>query len=306
MQVVIDLLNSHFVRSRCLFFPLSAVGAVAIFIACAPDPPLVSVNDAYVPYGATLVQNPAYTGKRGEGIHAEPYAVKTKVQPRPGLQVTPSELMRYSGPAIASVKKASPVIPVTKPAITSWSRVSASALYRQVRVKKDYLSYRARGRSRKSMSPRYITIHSTQNWSQGADALRHSLALKKGALGRLSWHYTVDEDRAVQHLPTNEQGNHADYDGPGNRYSIGIEMCENRGNSRSATLERTAKLAAWLMYRYDLPVSRVVPHYKWPRKGKRPANKNCPHFLLDNGRPGRKWRDFQRKVEGYHRQISGR
>ena len=52
------------------------------------------------------------------------------------------------------------------------------------------------------------------------------------ALATLSGTYTVDEDRAVQHLPTNEQGEHADFSGPGNRYSIGIEMCENRGNSR--------------------------------------------------------------------------
>ncbi|MGJ8695054.1 MAG: peptidoglycan recognition protein family protein [Verrucomicrobiaceae bacterium] len=154
------------------------------------------------------------------------------------------------------------------------------------------------------MAPRYITIHSTQNWSRGADANRHALALKRGALGRLSWHYTVDEDRAVQHLPTSEQGNHADYDGPGNRYSIGIEMCEHPGNSRAQTLERTAKLAAWLMHQYKLPVSRVVPHYKWPRKGKSPANKNCPHFLLDNGRPGAKWRAFQQKVDSYYRKIS--
>jgi len=156
------------------------------------------------------------------------------------------------------------------------------------------------------MSPRYITIHSTQNWSRGADANRHSLALKRGALGRLSWHYTTDEDRAVQHLPTTEQGNHADYDGPGNRYSIGIEMCENPGNSRTETMNRTAKLAAWLMVKHNLPVSRVVPHYKWPRKGKNPPNKNCPHFLLDNGRPGKKWQGFLNKVNSYHRQITGR
>ena len=292
-------------RERCLFLPLVAVGAVAVFAACAPDPPIVGVTDAYVPYGATLVPNPSYTGERGEGIHAAPYAVRTTVQPRDGSGVTRSEPVRYAGPATASVKKSPP--PVIQPPVTSSRpRMSASSLYRQVKVKKDYLSYRARGRTRKSMTPRYITIHSTQNWSRGADAIRHSLALKKGALGRLSWHYTTDEDRAVQHLPTNEQGNHAYYDGPGNRYSIGIEMCENRGNSRSATVERTAKLAAWLMHRYNLPVSRVVPHYNWPRKGKTPANKNCPHFLLDNGRPGKKWRDFQRKVEGYHRQITGR
>ena len=57
---------------------------------------------------------------------------------------------------------------------------------------------------------------------------------------------SVDDSVAVQHLPTTITGNHADYDGPGNRYSIGIEMCENTGNSRQATLKRTARLTAWL------------------------------------------------------------
>lgn len=154
------------------------------------------------------------------------------------------------------------------------------------------------------MNPTYITIHSTQNWSQGADADRHALALKRNALGKLSWHYTTDDRHAVQHLPTNEQGNHADYDGPGNKYSIGIEMCENPGNNREQTTDRTAKLTAWLMHKHGIPLNRVVPHYRWPRMGKNPANKNCPHFLLDNGRPGPKWQGFLRQVDGYYRQIS--
>ena len=253
-----------------LILPVLALVGVGIFSACAPDPPIVDSRDPYMPYGAVVV--------------------KPHQQPQPWVDP-------YAGPATASV---------ASPPMISGPRQSSSSLYAEVKVKKDYLSWRARGRSRKSMKPRYVTIHSTQNWSRGADALRHSLALKRGALGRLSWHYTVDEDRAVQHLPTTEQGNHADYDGPGNRYSIGIEMCENPGNSRYRTVERTAKLAAWLCYKHDLPVSRVVPHYKWPREGKRPPNKNCPHFLLDNGRPGRKWEGFLDKVENYYRKISGR
>lgn len=289
-------------KNRCLLFPLTAVIAVGFFVACSADPPIVSVTDAYVPYGVTMVPNPSYVGteeKRWGENYALPYpqsgtSAAGRIHTAQGVQP-----IQYSGPSTAAVKRSTPTVNLFRN-----SGVSASSLYRQVKVKKDYLSYRARGRSRKSMSPRYITIHSTQNWSRGADSLRHSLALKKGALGRLSWHYTTDEDRAVQHLPTNEQGNHADYDGPGNRYSIGIEMCENAGNSRSATIERTAKLAAWLMHRHNLPVSRVVPHYKWPRKGKKPENKNCPHFLLDNGRPGAKWRAFQNKVQGYYHQIA--
>jgi N-acetylmuramoyl-L-alanine amidase len=162
------------------------------------------------------------------------------------------------------------------------------------------------------MKPRYITIHSTQNYS--ADAARHSLALKRGALrspkrrggnriGYLIWHFTVDDRVAIQHMPVTEQGEHADFDGPGNRYSIGIEMCEHRGSNRSATIERTAMLTAKLMHEQGIPLSRVVPHYHWPRRGKSPANKNCPHFLLDHGRPGAKWRWFLGRVNHYYKQA---
>ena len=257
------MLDDQPMQTRSLWFALASLG-VGIFVACSPDPAIVSAGDPYKPFGY---------GKRN------PY---TGIHDRDQRTVSTNR---------------------TAPSPSSGS-MSASSLLRQVSVKHDYLSYSARGRTRKSMNPRYITIHSTQNWSKGADARRHSLALKRGALGRLSWHYTVDENIAVQHLPTTEQGNHADYDGPGNRYSIGIEMCEHPGNSRSQTVDRTAKLAAWLMYKHKLPLSRVVPHYKWPRKGKNPPNKNCPHFLLDNGRPGAKWRGFLRKVDHYHRKIS--
>ena len=30
-----------------------------------------------------------------------------------------------------------------------------------------------------------------------------------------------------------------------------------------------------------IPLSNVVPHYHWPRRGKNPPNKNCPHFLME-------------------------
>lgn len=191
-----------------------------------------------------------------------------------------------------------------------------STLYKEVNVKKDYIPRGTHARKyRRSMKPQYITIHSTQNYSRSADALRHSLALKNGKLrarkrrggnriGYLVWHFTTDQYRAVQHLPTNEQGEHADFDGPGNRYSIGIEMCENRGNSRSATIERTAKLAAYLMYKHNIPLRKVVPHYHWPRRGLSQPHKNCPHYLLDNGHPGAKWQWFLAKVNKHYKAIT--
>jgi N-acetylmuramoyl-L-alanine amidase len=189
------------------------------------------------------------------------------------------------------------------------SQVSRGQLYREVQVKKMYIRRGTHGRKvHRSMSPRYITVHSTQNYS--GDAYAHAKALRNGKLrarkrlgGYLTWHFTVQEDVAIQHIPTNEQGEHADFDGDGNNYSIGIEMCEHRGNSREQTLERTAKLCASLMNEYDIPLDNVVPHYHWPRRGTSPLHKNCPHFLMDNGRPGRKWRAFQRRVNQHYKRI---
>jgi N-acetylmuramoyl-L-alanine amidase len=194
-------------------------------------------------------------------------------------------------------------------------RVSLSQMLRQVNLKVDMVRAGTYGRKVvRPMRPRYITIHATENYT--ADAARHSLALKRGALrsaktrygnriGFLIWHYTVDDHQAIQHMPCSEQGEHADFHGPGNCQSIGIEMCENRGSSRQATMDRTAKLAAVLMKRYNIPISNVVPHYHWPRRGKHPANKPCPHFLMDHGRPGPKWRAFQAKVNRYYRELDG-
>lgn len=192
-------------------------------------------------------------------------------------------------------------------------KIPVSALLREVRLKVDMVPKGTHGRRVvRPMTPRYITIHSTQNYTAGAD--RHSLALKRGKLrapkrrggnriGYLIWHFTVDQSVAIQHMPTSEQGEHADFDGPGNRYSIGIEMCEERGSNVGSTIEQTAKLTAVLMKKHNIPISRVVPHYHWPRRGTSIPHKNCPHFLLDNGRPGRKWRWFQGKVNSYYQRL---
>ena len=115
------------------------------------------------------------------------------------------------------------------------------------------------------MRPTFITIHSTDNTSPSADAFHHALAMNKGLRGRhnrtgfLTWHFTVDDHSIYQTLPTNETGEHADYEGEGNRSSIGIEMCVNRGNNPDRTIDRTAQLTASLMRQYDIPLDHVVP-----------------------------------------------
>lgn len=189
---------------------------------------------------------------------------------------------------------------------------SAAARRASLGIVPAYITKGRYGRHRiRRMRPRYITVHSTQNFSRGADARSHAAMLRSGmlrgrnnSLGYITWHYTVDEDSIYQSLPDDEQGQHADYEGPGNRSSIGIEMCENRGNSRGRTLDRTARLIALLMHEHQIPLRRVVPHQYWRMirysDGRDLGHKNCPHFLLDHGRPGREWRSFLARVKLYY------
>jgi N-acetylmuramoyl-L-alanine amidase len=154
---------------------------------------------------------------------------------------------------------------------------------------------------------RYITIHSTAN--RGANALQHARGMAAGAFrgrskwnrtGYLTWHFTVDDKVAIQSLPLNIQGEHADHNGPGNRTSIAIEICEFRNpRQQAAAVERAARLTAWLMREKGIPLSHVVPHYHWPQKNYQNYQKNCPRILMDRGQPGAKWQAFLRKVDDY-------
>ena len=169
---------------------------------------------------------------------------------------------------------------------------------REVHINRDFMSPRSRARrAAHSMHPRFITIHSTAN--PRGDAAAHARALKRGAMGSLNWHFTVDQYRAVQHIPLNEPGRHADRGGPGDMYSIGIEMGEVRSHNPIVTWNRSAKLTAVLMKQYHIPLRNVVPHYYW-------TGKNCPAPLLTNGRPGHKWSWFISRVDYYRRCLETR
>ena len=83
-------------------------------------------------------------------------------------------------------------------------------------------------------------------------------------------------------------------------------MCEHNGNDIALTIDRTARLAAYLMRAYDIPLDHVVPHYHWARANVSPPHKDCPHFLLEHGRPGQTWRWFQNRVMmHYNRMLPG-
>jgi N-acetylmuramoyl-L-alanine amidase len=158
------------------------------------------------------------------------------------------------------------------------------------------------------MRAKFITIHSTQN--RGATALQHARGMAAGNFrartkwnrtGYMTWHFTVDDREAIQSLPLDIQGEHADHDGPGNKTSIGVEICEFSSRARQdAAVDRAARLAARLMHEKRIPLNRVVPHYHWPQRHFQNNQKNCPHILLDGGKPGPRWQAFLQKVRGYY------
>ena len=158
------------------------------------------------------------------------------------------------------------------------------------------------------MRPSFITIHSTEN--PNATALQHATGMKNGAFrghsqwnrtGYLTWHFSVDDVQAIQSLPLNIQGEHADHDGPGNKSSVGIEICEFRSAARqAAAIDRAARLAAYVMREKGIRLDHVVPHYHWAQVHFNNNHKPCPHILLDGGKPGPRWEAFLRKVRSYY------
>jgi len=140
----------------------------------------------------------------------------------------------------------------------------------------DFIPRGRKNRPGLKLEPRWITVHDTANTNPGADALAHARYLKSEEAAKIpvSWHYTVDDKRIVQHLPLEEAGWHAGdgKKGEGNRSSIGIEICENADGDRAKAEENAARLVAELLERFGLDVERVVQHYRW-------SGKNCPRVL---------------------------
>lgn len=158
-----------------------------------------------------------------------------------------------------------------------------------VKIVKDYIPKGRNNRPGFLMVPQFITIHDTGNTNTGADAVVHGRYLRGATANNMpvSWHFTVDDRIIVQHLPVDETGWHAGdgFNGPGNRTSIGIEICMNRDGDRTKAERNAAWLVAHLFktIHFSLAFQDVMrQHFHW-------SGKNCPSVLRgrQNG-----WRDF--------------
>lgn len=133
-----------------------------------------------------------------------------------------------------------------------------------------------------AMEPKSTTYHDTGNPSVNARCQSHVNWMADGCrdaqgnITQTSWHMTVDDKEAVQHLPFNEIAWHAGdgYNGPGNRTSIAIEECVNSDRDVAKTRRNAQLLHAHL--RKELGLSETKPHKAW-------SGKNCPENLRNAG-----------------------
>lgn len=158
--------------------------------------------------------------------------------------------------------------------------------YALLNIKADLLPEGASNRGKLKLSATHVTIHDTGNTSKGADALAHAKYIKGEAARKrnVSWHYTVDDTRAVKHLPLSVRGKHAG-SAEGNRVSIGIECCVDAGGDREATAQRAAVLTAVLCFEEGIPLGNVVTHRSW-------SGKDCPATFFD----GESFADWKGRV----------
>ena len=137
----------------------------------------------------------------------------------------------------------------------------------------------------------YIVIHETANASKTADAAAHSRYLMNGGDGSTSWHYTVDDHEIYQHIPDTEVAWHAG-ESDGNQHGIAVELCVNAGGDFDKTFDNGARLAAYLLNAYDLPMKNLRQHHDF-------SGKNCPQTIREAGR----WDVFVKRVEQYRKET---
>lgn len=152
-------------------------------------------------------------------------------------------------------------------------------------LKQDLIPASNANRPQTFLDPSYLTIHETGNRSVGANAAMHAIYVKgQDAIARqVSWHITVDEREAIQHLPFNEVGWHAGREG--NHHSIGIEICVNQDGDFQRARANAISVVQQLMRDLSLSIDDVVTHQKW-------TGKNCPENLLKS------WDQFKQDVQG--------
>ncbi|MBA4294353.1 XlyB, partial [bacterium] len=128
-----------------------------------------------------------------------------------------------------------------------------------------------------AMKAEFVTIHNTANDASAANEIAYMLRNSNAT----SYHVAIDDKEAIEAIPFARNAWHAGdgANGPGNRKSIGIEICYSKsGGKRYEEAEANAiEYTAHALVQLGLPASAVKFHQEW-------SGKNCPHRILDEKR----------------------
>jgi N-acetylmuramoyl-L-alanine amidase CwlA len=116
-----------------------------------------------------------------------------------------------------------------------------------------------------------IIIHETGNVKTGANAKSHGNLQANGNTREASWHYTVDEEQAVQSFNHNIACWAAGSE-KGNKEGIQIEICVNIDGDFKKAVKNTAELVKLIMKEENISIENIKQHNEY-------SGKNCPQNL---------------------------
>ena len=147
-----------------------------------------------------------------------------------------------------------------------------------------HINIRKGKRSGRVFKKNTITIHSTANLTSTALNERNWL-VSPNNYRDASWNIVVDDKRAVEAIPLNEESYHSSTLF-GNMTSIAIEMCES--GDRQKTIDNTIEVVVKLLKENGWNTNQLRRHFDW-------SGKNCPRIFSANN--WKAWFDFKKEVQ---------
>lgn len=148
-------------------------------------------------------------------------------------------------------------------------------------------------------SPQYVTIHNTDNTSQGANALTHAKIQYNRQNNNevwTSWHFQVDDHSIYQSIPMDEIAWHAGDGSMEGNTTIGIEICENSDGNYALAEKNAAYLTAQILFELGLPKDAIKMHKDW-------SGKTCPKNIINGTKGSMGWETFKNTVASYYDQL---
>ncbi len=141
---------------------------------------------------------------------------------------------------------------------------------------------------------KYIVIHETDNFAEGAGARKHAEAQAAGHLST-SVHYYAGSDGVYQAAAHTDgvwaigkeyDGEHSIKDAT-NRNTINVEICVNSDGDYAKARQNAIELVKHLIQTTGIPAERVIRHHD-------ARGKYCPRKMMDD--PSL-WEDFKAQIQ---------